>query len=113
MKLVNLLIKLLIRSFSVILASYVVPGVRVETFLTAVLVALALAVLNTIVKPILVFLTLPINILTFGLFILVINGLLILIVDRVVPQFTVSSFLAGLAFSIILSIISSVLLNLK
>ncbi len=110
---INMLIKLLIRSFSVVIASYIVPGVNVEDFLTAVLVALTLAVLNTIVKPILVFFTLPINILTFGLFILIINGLIVWLVDYLIPQFTVSTFLSGLIFSIILSIVSSVLLGLN
>jgi putative membrane protein len=109
----KLLIKLVIRSFAVILSSYVVPGVKVEDFMTAVLVAISLAVMNTLVKPVLVFLTLPINILTFGLFILVINGLLVLVVDSLIPQFTVNSFLSGLLFSIILSIISSILFSLK
>jgi len=70
---IKLVLKLLIRSFSVVIASYVVPGVRVEDFITAVLVALTLAVLNTVIKPVLIFLTLPINILTFGIFILIIN----------------------------------------
>lgn len=109
----RLLVKLLIRAFAVIISSYVIPGVYVDDFLTAILVALTLAVLNTIVRPILVFFTLPINILTLGLFTLVINGLIILLVDYLIPQFTVSSFLSGLLFSIILSIISSILLNLS
>ncbi len=110
---INLLIKLIIRSFSVILVSYIVPGVMVEDFLTAVLVALTLAVLNTIVKPVLIFLTLPINILTFGLFILIINGLIIMLVDYLIPQFMVNTFLSGLLFSLVLSIVSAILFNLK
>ena len=86
------------------LIPYVVPGVEVKNFGTALVAALVLAFVNAIIKPILILLTLPINILTLGLFILVINGLMFWLVSGVVTGFYISgfwpAFFAALAFSI-------------
>ncbi len=108
----NTLIILLLNSLAVLLASYFVPGVVVTGFTSAVLVSLVLGVLNVFVKPILVFITLPINILTLGLFTLVINTFLIMIVSSVVPGFAVSDFLHALLFSLVLSIVLTLIHSL-
>jgi putative membrane protein len=91
--------------------SYVLKGIHIEgeNFFTAILLALVLAILNAIVKPLLILLTLPITIITFGLFLFVINAVIILLAGRFVPGFTVDGFWWALLFSFLLSFLTSVL----
>lgn len=103
----NWIIRLLLNGLAVVLSAYLLPGVSVEDYGTALIVALILAVVNVIVKPILVVLTIPITILTLGLFLLVINAALILFVDNLVSGFHVKGFWWALLFSLILSIFNS------
>ena len=104
----NFIIKTLIIAAAVVIASYFLPGVAVKRFTTALLVALVLSVLNYIVKPILVILTLPITIITLGLFLFVINALIIIIADKFIDGIKIDGFFWALIFSLILSILSSV-----
>ena len=104
----NFLVRLILSAVAVFICAWVLPGAEVESFWIAVIVAGVLAVLNVLLKPILVILTIPITIVTFGLFLLVINTLLVLLVDWLVPGFTVDGFWWALAFSVVLSIINSV-----
>jgi putative membrane protein len=83
--------------------------VHLDDYLSAVLVAVVLAFLNTIVKPILTILTIPITIVSLGLFLLVINAILIIFADKLVPGFHVDGFWWALFFSLILSVFTSVL----
>lgn len=85
------------------------PHVYLEDQLSVLLVALALSFLNAVVKPILTILTIPITLFSFGLFLLVINALMILIADKLVSGFRVDGFLWAMAFSLVLSIISGVI----
>ena len=103
----NWIIRLLLNGLAVVLSAYLLPGVDVDSYGTALLVALILAVVNVIVKPILIILTIPITILTLGLFLLVINAALILFVENLVSGFTVKGFWWALLFSLILSIFNS------
>ncbi len=103
----NFLSKLLLSAISVIIASYLLPGVIVESFWSALIVAAFLAILNVTLKPILIVLTIPITFITFGLFLLVINALMILLADQVIPGFRVEGFWWALGFSLILSILTS------
>ncbi|MDA0196602.1 MAG: phage holin family protein [Bacteroidetes bacterium] len=105
----NFVIRLLITALAVIISSYLLPGVEVDSFLTAVIIGVVLALLNVTLKPILIILTIPATILTMGLFILVINALIILIADAIVPGFYVDGFWWALAFSLILWVVNSVL----
>jgi putative membrane protein len=89
--------------------SYLLEGIKFDSFWTAIVVAIVLAVLNAIIKPILIFLTLPITLLTFGLFLFVINALIILLAERLVRGFTVDGFWWALLFSLLLSLLSSLL----
>jgi len=98
------IIKLLLTAVIVIVLSQLLPGITTDSYGTAVLVALALSLLNFIVRPILVILTLPITIVTLGLFLLVINVLIIYIADAMISGFTVTSFWWTLVFSLILAI---------
>lgn len=105
----GLLIQILVSALAVFASAYILPGVHVDTFLTAIIVAIILGVVNMILKPILVVLTLPITIITLGLFYFVINALMILLVANLVPGFTVDGFWWALLYSLVLSVVSSIL----
>lgn len=108
----NLVVNLLVNGLAVFITAYILPGVGVENYLVALIVAVVLGLANTILKPLLILFTLPVTVITFGLFLFVINALLILIVDNLVPGFTVESFWWALAFSLVLSLVSSFLNSL-
>ncbi len=103
------IIKILISALAVWLAAWLLPGINVESYWTAIIVALVLAALNVLLKPFLVILTIPITIFTFGLFLFVINALIILLAGEFVEGFHVDGFWWALLFSIILTVISSLL----
>jgi putative membrane protein len=106
----NFLIRILISALVAFGLSYFLTGVHIDAFTTALILALVLAVLNALVKPILVLLTLPITIITLGLFLFVINALIILLADRLLGgHFNVDGFWWALLFSILLSVVSSIL----
>ncbi|MEP7127307.1 MAG: phage holin family protein [Chitinophagales bacterium] len=104
----NFLVKILISGLAVLITAYLLPGVAVDGMLGAVIVAAVLAVLDAIIKPLMIILTLPVTIVTLGLFLLVINAFVILLASKIVPGFKVDGFWWALLFSVILSIISSV-----
>ncbi|MEI7896648.1 MAG: phage holin family protein [bacterium] len=104
--------KLLVTSVAILIAGYILPGVHVSTFWTAVLVALVLSFLNLFLKPLMVLLTIPFTVITFGLFLLVINAVIIMIASSWVSGFRVDGFWWAMLFSIILSFVSSLLENL-
>ena len=105
----NLIIKLLISAIVVFVLSYFLPGVQVTDLTGALMVAIVLSLLNTFLKPVLVLLTIPVTFFTLGLFLLVINAILILICDYFIDEFRVDGFLTALIFSVLLSISQSVL----
>jgi putative membrane protein len=105
----NFLIRIIISALTAFGLSYLLDGVEIDKFTTALILALVLAVLNALVKPILIILTLPITIITLGLFLLVINALIIIIADRFIDGFNVQGFWWALLFSILLSLVSSIL----
>jgi putative membrane protein len=105
------LIRIIVSAIVAFGLSYILKGVHIDQFTTALLLALVLAVLNAIVKPILVILTLPITIITFGLFLFVINAIIILLAGDLIKGFSVDGFWWALIFSFLLSIITSVLYN--
>ena len=103
------ILRLLLSALAVVLLANILPGVHVATFGIAVLVALVLSLLNFLVKPLLVILTLPVTIVTFGLFLLVINALIILMASELVSGFRVDGFWSALLFSLLLSVVQSIL----
>jgi putative membrane protein len=109
---VSWFINLLINSLAVAITAYIVPGIRLDNFFTAIVLVVVLGLLNFFVKPLLLLFTLPINILTLGLFTLVINTIIILLAASIVKGFSVSSFWTGLLFSLILSLVTSFLHSL-
>lgn len=104
----RLLIRILITSGLVMLIAHFMTSVHVANFTTSLIVAVVLGLLNLFIKPILVILTLPVTILTLGLFLFVINAIIILICSEIVGGFSVDSFWTALIFSIILSICQSI-----
>lgn len=104
----KLLIKFLITAGLVMLIAHFMTSVHVADFKTSLIVALVLGLLNVFIKPILVILTFPVTILTLGLFLLVINAIIILICTNIVGGFTVDSFWTAIVFSVILSILQSI-----
>jgi putative membrane protein len=101
----NLLLQILVSTAAVIVAAYIVPGVDV-TLTGAIVAAIVLGVINTFIKPVVLILTLPLSIVTLGLFALVINALFVMLAAQIVPGFTVVGFWAALFFSIVLTLIN-------
>lgn len=106
------LLRILLTAVVVVFLANFLPGVTVTGYWTAIVVALVLALLNLIVKPILVLLTLPVTIITFGLFLIVINAIIILLVDAFVSGFQVNGFWIAVLFSLLLSVIQSLFFSI-
>ncbi len=104
----NILLQLIIAGLAIIFTAYLLPGIVVNDYLTGIIIAALLALLNITIKPILIFLTIPITLVTLGLFLLVINALLVMIAAEIVSGFTVDNFWWALLFSVILSVVNSV-----
>jgi putative membrane protein len=104
-----LILKWLIMTISIGIAAHLMPGVVINGFFSALWAALFLGIINILVKPILIVITLPINIMTLGLFTFVINALMVLFASAVIKGFEVRGFWAAMLFSIVLSIINYLL----
>ena len=105
----SFLVRLITTSLAVIIVAYLLPGVTVDNVISAIGLSIVLSLLNIFIKPLLVVLTLPITIVTMGLFLLVINALIILLADKIVPGFSIDGFWWAVLFSIILSFVVSIL----
>lgn len=105
----NWIIRFLLNGLAVAATAYLLPGVDVTDYGTALIVAIVLIVANVVVKPVLVILTIPITIVTLGLFLLVINAFIILMADYLVDGFAVNGFWWALLFSLIMSIFNSLI----
>lgn len=108
----KLILRILLSAIAVVVLSKILPGVGVDTYMTAIIVAIVLSLLNFIVKPILVILTLPVTILTLGLFLLIINAIIILLADSLITGFSVENIWWALLFSLLLSFLQSILFSL-
>jgi putative membrane protein len=109
----KILMKILTSSLAIFFTAWLLKsGITINDYPTAVILAIVLAILNTFLKPLLVFLTIPFTIVTFGLFLLVINAMIILIASSFVPGFKVEGFWWALLFSIIVTLVNSVLQGL-
>ena len=109
------LINLLLTAVAVYILSIVLkPHVEISSFTSAIIFALVLAFLNAIVKPLLVILTLPITVITLGLFLLIINAIIILLAQKILPhEFHVDGLLWAIIFSLLLSLVSAILHRLE
>jgi putative membrane protein len=105
----NFIMRIIVTSIIAFGLSYILTGVHIDSFWAAIIFAIVLAILNAIVKPIIILLTLPLTLFTFGLFLFVINAAIILLTAEFVKGFRVDGFWWALLFSLLLSIITSVL----
>jgi len=103
------IIKVLVTAVAVYLAAYLLPGVTITDVKTTIIVALVLALLNTFIKPILVILTIPITLMTLGLFLLVINALMVKWAASLVNGFQVDGWWSALLVSLIVTVVSYIL----
>jgi len=100
----NMLLKWVLFALAIILTAWIIPGIRVENFLSAMFVCVIIALINTFIKPFLQALTLPFNIMTLGIFTLVLNAFLLMLAGWIAPGFEVDGFLSALFGSILLSL---------
>ena len=105
----KIILKMLLTAIAVVVLSKLLPGIRVDGYATAIMVAIVLGLLRIFVKPLIVFFTLPLTIVTLGLFLFVINAVIILLAGRLVDGFGVSGFGYAFLFSLLLSFFQSVL----
>lgn len=103
------LIHFVVSALAILITSYILPGVHVDGIFAAFVLAVVLGAINLVLRPVLVMLTLPITIITLGLFVLVINALLVLLASYIVPGFIVDGFLWAFLFGIVLAAVNSVL----
>ncbi|MCK5782386.1 MAG: phage holin family protein [Flavobacteriales bacterium] len=101
------LVKVLLSSLAVVVAAYLIPGVEVDSFMIAIIVAIVISIMNSFFRPLFVILTLPVTILTFGLFLLAVNAFMIMISSSIVDGFHVSGFWSALFFSFVLTFLQS------
>lgn len=102
----SILISILVNTLAVLVTGYILPGVHIASFWTALAVAIVLGVVNAILRPIIFVLTLPINILTLGLFSFIIMGFMVYLVSLIVPGFIVDNFGWAILFALILALIN-------
>ena len=105
----NILINWIVSAMAVFAAAYFLPGIHVVSFTAALVTASILGIFNAVLKPILIILTLPITLITLGLFTFVIQAFLVMLAARIVPGFEVDGFLWALILSLVLTIINSFL----
>ena len=105
----KLVLRILVSSLAVFFSASLLPGVYLAGYPVAILVAVVLGLLNSFVKPFLVILTIPVTLFTFGLFLLVINAFMILLTDYFLEDFSVDGFWTALFFSIIVTVVTSLL----
>ncbi|RFS23349.1 phage holin family protein [Chitinophaga silvatica] len=104
------IVRILLSALAAMFTAYLLkPAVKVDSFVTALILALVLAVLNALVRPLLVVLTFPITIVTLGLFLFVINALIILLAEKLVPGFRVEGFWWAMLFSVIMAAVNYIL----
>lgn len=108
-KIGQLALKLFLSTLAVFFTAYILPGVYIDKFTTAILVAVVLSLLNNYLKPALIFFTIPVTFLTLGFFLLVINAVLIMFTGTFIDGFRVDGFWSAAFFSIVVSIVTSVL----
>ncbi|HRN57200.1 MAG TPA: phage holin family protein [Agriterribacter sp.] len=109
----NFIIRLLVTAAVAYGLAYLLKGIHIDTYWTALVFALVLAIVNLIIRPLLVILTIPLTILTLGLFLFVINALMVLLAAKVVDGITIDGFWWALLFGLLLSVVSSLLLSGK
>ena len=104
----KLIVRLLLYAVAILITSYLLPGVHVDDFTSAFILAGVLALLNITIKPLLIILTIPFTVITLGLFLIVINALIILLADSIIPGTNIDGFWCAVLFSFIVSILNGI-----
>lgn len=99
----------LVYAFAIMVTAFLLPGVHIVGVMAVLVVAVVLGIINAIVRPVLLLITLPLSIMTLGLFVFILNALLVLLVSHIVPGFTVDSFWWALLFGIVLTLVNWIL----
>ncbi|WP_057936513.1 phage holin family protein [Algoriphagus resistens] len=107
----NFLVKIFLGGIAVLIAEFFLSGIHIDTVMTGFLLAAVIILINITLKPLLILLTFPITVLTLGLFLLVINALMIMLADRIIPGFEVDGFWWAILFAIVVSLINSLFGN--
>ena len=100
---------LIINTLSIFAVSYILPGIQLDSLITALILAVVMAVLNVTLKPLLILITIPLTVITFGLFLLIVNVLVLYAAEFLIDGFTIAGFWWALAFSLLVSLVSSIL----
>jgi len=108
----NFFFKIVLFALAVSVLSNTLPGISVEDYVSSIIVAVVISVLNIFVRPLLIFFTLPVTIITLGLFLFVINACIVLLADKLVDGFEVTGFFTALLFSVLLSVFRAALFSL-
>lgn len=110
---VGMITNLLINTLSIFAAAYVLTGIQIDSLQIALVLAVVMAVLNVTLKPLLILITIPLTIVTFGLFLLVVNVLVLYAAEALIGGFTIAGFWWALAFSLLVTIVNSILFGLE
>lgn len=102
-----IILSILLNALALLITAYIVPGFNVANFQSALLAAIVLGIINTFIKPILLFLTFPLTIVTLGLFIFVVNAIVLFMASAVVPGLTIAGWLPAVLGAIVLSVVST------
>ena len=105
----KIILKMLLTAIAVVILAQILPGVQVDGYTSAIIVAIVLGLLRIFIRPLIILFTLPITIMTLGLFLFVINAIIILLADKLIDGFAVSGFWYALLFSLLLSFFQSIL----
>lgn len=105
----RLLLALFLNALALIITTYIVPGFEVTDFWAALLAAIILGAANTFIRPLLLFLTAPLNVVTLGLFTFVVNAIMLRLVDIIVPGLTIDSFIIAIVAAVVLAVVSTAL----
>lgn len=106
------IINLVLNALAIMLAAYLLPGIHVDGFTSAIMLALVLSLLNVTLKPVMVILTIPVSVVTLGLFLIVINAGVILLADYFIPGTNIDGFWWAILFGLVVSIVNSILYSL-
>ena len=109
----NMLVRYILFAVSIIFVAWIIPGISVESFLSAFVASIVIALVNLFIKPIVTFISLPVNFLTLGLFSFVINALMLMLAGKLTPGFEVNGFLSALLGSIILAVLAGFIEKIK
>jgi putative membrane protein len=104
-----MILQIIISSLAIYFTAWLLPGIEIKSYPSAILVAIVLGLLNVFLKPVLQFLSFPLTIVTFGLFLLVINALIILLTSTIIGSFRVENFWWALLFSIIVTVVTEIM----